>query len=67
MNYWVSLVPQMVKNLPANVGDLGSIPGLEDHLEGTSTHSSILAWRILMDRGAGGGRYGPWGVTKNRT
>ena len=23
-----------------------------------ATHSSILAWRILMDRGAG---YSPWG------
>ena len=30
-----------------NVGDLGSIPGLENLLEkGTATHSSILAWRI---------------------
>ena len=27
--------------------------GWEDPLEeGTATHSSILAWRILMDRGA---------------
>ena len=27
--------------------------GWEDSLEeGTATHSSILAWRILMDRGA---------------
>ena len=35
------------------MGDLGSIPGLEDPLEeGMATHSSILAWRILMDRGA---------------
>ena len=30
-----------------NVGDLGSIPGLEDPLEkGKATYSSILAWRI---------------------
>ena len=40
----------MVKNLPANVGDirdLGLIPGLEDPLEeGMATHSSILIWRI---------------------
>ena len=83
----------MVKNPPANVGDLGLIPGLgrssgeengfplqyfwaylvaqlvknplvmwetwvrslswEDPLkEGMATHSSILAWRIPMDRGA---------------
>ena len=26
--------------------------------EGMATHSSILAWRIPMDRGAG---YSPWG------
>ena len=36
----------MVKNLPANAGDLrdeGFIPGQEDHLEeGRATHSSIL-------------------------
>ena len=36
-----------------NVGDLGLIPGLDDPLEeGMATHSSILAWRIPMDRGA---------------
>ena len=33
------------------MGDLGSIPGLEDPLEeGMATHSSTLAWRIPMDR-----------------
>ena len=38
---------QMVKNLPANAGDLGSIPGSGKSLEkGMATHSSILAWRI---------------------
>ena len=37
----------MVKNLPANVGDLDLIPGQEDLLEKeVATHSSILAWRI---------------------
>ena len=36
-----------------NVGDLGSIPGLGRSLEeGMATHSSILAWRIPMDRRA---------------
>ena len=36
-----------------NVGDLGSIPGLGRYPEeGMATHSSILAWRIPMDRGA---------------
>ena len=35
-----------------NVGDLGLI--WEDPLEeGMAIHSSILAWRIPMDRGAG--------------
>ena len=35
------------KNLPANAGDVGSIPGSRRSLEeGMATHSSILAWRI---------------------
>ena len=38
------------KESTCNVGDLGSIPGLENPLEkGTATHSSLLAWRILCD------------------
>ena len=38
---------------PGNVGDLGSFLGWEDPLENEmATHSSILAWRIPMDRGA---------------
>ena len=40
----------MIKNLPANAGDMrdtGSVPGWEDPLEeGIATHSGILAWRI---------------------
>ena len=57
---------QVVENLPAmrdtRVGSLG----WEDPLkEGMVTHSSVLAWRIPMDRGA-------WqaiveGVTKSQT
>ena len=36
-----------------NTGDLDSIPGLGRPLEeGMATHSSILAYRIPMDRGA---------------
>ena len=43
----------MVKETACNVGDLGLIPGLERPLEkGMATLSSILAWRIPMDRGA---------------
>ena len=42
-----SQVAQVVKNLPANAGDMGSVLGWEDPLaEGMATHSSILAWRI---------------------
>ena len=37
----------VVKNPPANAGDVGSIPGQEDPLEEEmATHSSTLAWRI---------------------
>ena len=37
----------VVKNMPANAGDAGSIPGWEDYLEKEmATHSSILAWEI---------------------
>ena len=54
------------KESTCNVGNLGSIPGLGDPLEECmATHSSILAWRIPMDRGA------LWStvhvVTKNQT
>ena len=36
-----------------NAGELGSIPGLGRSLEeGIATHSSVLAGRIPMDRGA---------------
>ena len=64
-----SKVALVVKNLPANAGDTtdsGSILGSGRPLEeGTATHSSILSWRIPMERGA-------WqatvhGVTKSRT
>ena len=50
---WASLVAQMIKNLPAVretwVWSLGCEVPLE---EGMATHSSILPWRIPMDRGA---------------
>ena len=37
----------VVKNLPANAGDAGSISGWEDPLKKEmTTRSSILAWRI---------------------
>ena len=44
---------QMVKNLPAMRETWVRSLGREDPLEeGMATHSSILAWRIPMDRGA---------------
>ena len=40
----------VIKNLPANAGDMGFIPSWEDHLEkDTATHSSILAWKIAKE------------------
>ena len=50
---WASLVAQMVKDLPAMrktwVQSLGWEYPLEESM---ATHSTILAWRIPMDRGA---------------
>ena len=43
----------MVKNLPAIWETWIELLGWEDALEeGMATHSSILTWRIPMDRGA---------------
>ena len=61
-----SLVAQMVKNPPAMQETWVRSLGGEDPLEeGMATHSSTLAWRVLMDREAG------WatvhGVAKSRT
>ena len=43
----------MVKNLPALKKTQVQSLGWQDLLEkGMATHSSILAWRIPMDRGA---------------
>ena len=44
---WVSLVAQMVKNLPVMWETWVQSLGWEDPLEeGMATYSSILAWRI---------------------
>ena len=41
------------KESACNAGNLGLIPVLGRFLEeGMATHSSILAWRIPMERGA---------------
>ena len=48
-----SLVAQLVKNPPAKQQTLVQFLDWEDPLEeGMATHSSILAWRIPMDRRA---------------
>ena len=63
---WASLLAQILKNLPAMWETWVQSLGWEDPLEeGMAIHSSILAWRIPMDRGA-------WkatvhGVTKSQT
>ena len=47
------MVVQMVRNLPAMQETCVPSPDWEDPLaKGMATHSSILAWRIPMDRGA---------------
>ena len=52
---WVSLVAQMVKNLPAVWETWVQSLAWEDPLEeGIATHSSILAWRIPWTEESGG-------------
>ena len=47
------MVAQLVKSPPAMQESLVQVLGREDPLEeAMATHSSILAWRIPMDRGA---------------
>ena len=66
---WAFQVPLVVKNLAASAGemwDLGSIALLRrSSLHVMATHSSILAWRIPMDREAW--RATVHGVTKSQT
>ena len=51
--FWYNLVAQSVKNLPAVQETWVWFLGWEDPLEKEMvTHSSILAWKNLMDRGA---------------
>ena len=58
--YWVgaSQVALVVKNSPANAGDLGEVVSIldrEDPLKkGMETHSSMLAWRLPWTEEAGG-------------
>ena len=61
-----SLVAQIVKNPPALQETWVQSLGQEDPLEKRmATHSSILAWKTSMDRGAW--RATAHGITKSRT
>ena len=64
--FQASLGAQLVKNLLAMQETQVQSLGWEDPLEEEmATHSSILAWRIPMDRGAWQATV--YGVAKNRT
>ena len=55
---WASLVVQLVRNPPAMRETWVRSLGREDPLEESmATHSSILAWRIHVERGAW---WAPW-------
>ena len=54
----------MVKNLPANAGDSGLIPGSRRSLEKEmATHSNILAGKSHGQRNLVG--YDPWGCKES--
>jgi len=56
----------VVKNLPANAGDMGDL-GFDDPLqEEMATHSSTLAWRIPWTEKPGG-LYSLWGHKRVKT
>ena len=58
---WASLLAQTLKNLPAMWETWVQSLGWEDSMEeGMAIHSSILAWRIPMNRGAWKATYSPW-------
>ena len=48
---WAFLVGSVVKNSPANEGDMGQEDPLEKEM---ATHSSILAWEIPWTEQPGG-------------
>ena len=52
---WASLVGSVIKNLPANAGDLGVIPGETSwKRKWLPTHSSILVWKNPRRRSLAG-------------
>ena len=52
------------KESACSAGDLGWEDPLE---EGMATHSSVLAWKMPMDRGAVAGLHRVHGVTESQT
>ena len=63
-----TLGAQMVKNTPAMWETWVRSLGWEDALEeGRATHSSILVWRIPIDREAWQATYHPWGCKESDT
>ena len=66
---WPSQVALVVKNPPANAGDIEtwvqSLGGEDPLKEGMATHSSILAWRIPRTEEPGGLQ--SMGLQKSRT
>jgi len=63
---WASMVAQTVRNPPVMWETWVQSLGWEDPgEEGMATHSSILAWRIPMDRGAWRATF--HGVAKSQT
>ena len=71
MNYpknWASLEAQIVKNQPALQETWVQSLIWEDPLEeGMTTHSSILAWRTSIERGALWATYSPWHCKESDT
>ena len=64
---WASLVAQLVKNPPAMWETWVQSLGWKDPLEeDTATHSSILDWRIPVERGSQVG-CSPWGCKESDT
>ena len=68
ISHWASLVPQALKNPPANAGDSGSIPGLGRYPgEGNDNSLQYSCLGNPVDREAWQATYpGPWGPQRVR-
>ena len=65
---WVSLVTQMVKNLPANAGDSDLIPGSgRSPGEGNGNPLYYSCLEKPIDRGAWRTIYSPWDCKESDT